>query len=474
MAAFKYRAQYRPYYPARRGQQARGGGDFERGWQIGGQIGKGLSGLAKAIAGQQTLARQNAVANQLMNTRNAPRAGLVAPGVNPRTGAANVIPARVPTAGTTPFSGGAEELENRVKMQRLVNELYPPQTQGRTTPVGPGLGSRSAWAQHARGGGWGRGGRGGGGGGRGGGGGGAAGGGGGGGGRGKTPVDTNAPQNPAQYNFTTMRDQFDAQHGKGSYDQMSPFLDNIQPAGDPLSGTGLQFNAKGGLDYYKDGKLQTSMMGNDVDYWLKRINTARSNAGLEPIHTPLQGSGTMDDPYLLKNPWDYGSVPYNQYFTTTDTPQVGQKLRPEDAVKQGFAADIALGGRRGGGEDYLSSWATVGGGKTTGPDLPAPLPLAPETGGSGYSASAGIYGAGAQPAPDEEAYRARFNPPPQPVLPDDQAYQARFNPSFQPPAMQPLINESVGVSPSQSTPAVTITPPGGTSYLDPNLIFGGT
>jgi hypothetical protein len=228
-----------------------------------------------------------------------------------------------------------------------------------------------------------------------------------------------------------MRTQFDAQHGKGSYDAMSPYLNNIQPAGtDNTPQTGLQFNDKGGLDYYKGGKLATSLMGNDANYWLQRINTARSNAGLDPIQTPLQGKGTMDDPYLLKTPWDYGSVPYNQYFTTTDTPNIGQKLRPEDAAKVASAQNIALGGRGGGGEDYLSSWAGAMGGRQTGQDLPAPTPTAPETGGAGYSASFGAQGLAPDvgPAPNDQAYASRFNPPIQPATPDNQAYTARFNP----------------------------------------------
>jgi hypothetical protein len=286
-----------------------------------------------------------------------------------------------------------------------------------------------------------------------------------------------------------MRTQFDAQHGKGAYDSMSPYLNDIKPAGaDNTPQTGLQFNDKGGLDYYKDGKLQTSMMGNDADYWLQRINTARSNAGLEPIATPLPGKGTMDDPYLLKTPWDYGSVPYNKYFTTTDTPQIGQKLRPEDAAKVASAQDISLGGRAGGGEDYLSSWAGAMGGKTTGEDLPAPTPTAPETGGQGYSASAGARGlapeAGTEfgPAPNDQAYTSRFNPPVQPPTPDDQAYTARFNPQIPPPVasppMVPMTAESVGVPPSAGSSGAasyydSVQPPPQPG-IDPNLLMGGT
>jgi hypothetical protein len=470
-----------------------------------GDIGKGVTDLMGAIQKSQAAAKlqqqqqlQNQVANQMMNTQVPPRAALVAPGVNPQTGAANVVKPTVSTAGTAPFTGGMDQLQAQVNAQKLINQLYPNAAIGQARaaaalgargPVGPAGGSRSGWARQAGGGGGGGGGAG-----RtrapAGSGGGAAGGG----GKQGAAVDSNAPLNPAQYNFKTLRAQFNDQHqiGKDSaYDQVSPYFNDIKPAGaDNTPQTGLQFNDKGGIDYYKDGKLQTSMMGNDANYWLQRINTARSNAGLEPIQTSLQGKGTMDDPYLLKTPWDYGSVPFNQYFTTTDTNKVGQKLRPEDAAKVASAQDISLGGRAGGGEDYLSSWAGAMGGPTTGPDLPAPTPVAPETGGQGYSASFGAQGAAPDaglafgPAPNDQAYTSRFNPPVQPPTPDEQAQTARFNPLFLPPApsppMVPITAQSVGIPPSAgSSGAVsyldsTQPQPQPQPAFDPNLLMGGT
>jgi hypothetical protein len=447
----------RPYLPRRYGspygQQAAGGGINV------GQIGKGITDLVAAIQKgraqeqlQQQQQQQNAIANRLLNTSNpllgtvAPRAALVAPGVNPATGAANALRAGVPTTGTAPITGGLNEIAVR---QQLINQAIEESKlrnalsggggggggAGARGPLGPAAGSRSGWARQGAGGGGGRGRAV------------ATGGGGtratatGGAGAGKAgAVDTNAPQNPAQYNFNTLSNQFDTQQGrKGAYAEISPFLNNVHPAYDPKDpnqtppDTGLWMNAKGGLDYYQDGKLKTSMMGNDADYWLQRFNTARSNAGMDPIHTPLQGGGTPDNPYVLNSPWDYGSVPYNQYFTTTDNPKVGQKLRPEDAPKMA-AAQIALGGRGGGGEDYLSSWRGAMGGQTTGPDLPAPTPLAPETGGSGYGASFGGQGLAPDtgtefgPSPNDQAYASRFNPPIPSTVPDDQAYAARYNP----------------------------------------------
>jgi hypothetical protein len=463
-----------------------------------------------------------------MNTSNpmlgtvAPRAALVAPGVNPATGAANVLKAGVPTTGTAPITGGVNEIAVR---QQLINQAIEEAKLraalggggggggGARGPVGPAAGSRSGWARQGVGGAAGGGGR-------------AATSGGGtraaagsGGGAGKAgAVDTNAPQNPAQYNFNTLSNQFDTQQGrKGAYAEISPFLNNVHPAYDPKDpnqtppDTGLWMNAKGGLDYYQDGKLKTSMMGNDADYWLQRFNTARSNAGMDPIHTPLQGSGTPDDPYILKNSWDLGSVPYNQYFTTIDSPKVGQKLRREDIPKEALASAVGLGGSGGAGEDYFSSYKGATGGRTTGPDLPAPTPLAPETGYSGYEASFGAeglvpsptadfgdpfasrfnqpvpptvpddqaytsrYNPPTLPATDEQAQTARFNPPvapPSSVTPDDQAYAQRFNPPVPPAAapMNTLTNESVGApAPDVASPSSDVN-----SQLNSYLLMGGT
>jgi hypothetical protein len=111
----------RTYYPRRPyGYGARPSpyaSAFTGGSQFGGDI---VQGIANII--QQN--RQNAIANQILNTQNAPRAGLVAPGVNPQSGAANVIPAGVSTAGTAPQTGGTLELamRNEQAKQDLANQ----------------------------------------------------------------------------------------------------------------------------------------------------------------------------------------------------------------------------------------------------------------------------------------------------------------------------------------------------------------
>jgi hypothetical protein len=96
-----------PAYRAYRGQAGQPSpGAFEAGSQYGGDIVQGIVNIM-----QQR--RMEAIANQILNTRNAPRAGLVAPGVNPQTGQANVIPTGVSTAGTAPATGGTLELAMR-------------------------------------------------------------------------------------------------------------------------------------------------------------------------------------------------------------------------------------------------------------------------------------------------------------------------------------------------------------------------
>jgi hypothetical protein len=57
--------RYRPYMPRRAAQTQ--GSDVERGMQIGSQIGKGLGSLGEAIQKAQAQAKQDALANQLMN-----------------------------------------------------------------------------------------------------------------------------------------------------------------------------------------------------------------------------------------------------------------------------------------------------------------------------------------------------------------------------------------------------------------------
>jgi hypothetical protein len=91
-------------------------------WERGVKAAQGITGqatnLADAIVQLQQNARQNAVANQLLNTATPPRAALVDPGVDPSSGQANVVPAGVSTAGTAPATGGVAQLSLQQKMQQ--------------------------------------------------------------------------------------------------------------------------------------------------------------------------------------------------------------------------------------------------------------------------------------------------------------------------------------------------------------------
>jgi len=79
--------------------------DWERGITAGQQVGQLFGGLADAI----NAAKKNAVANQLMNTANAPRAAWVG-GAAPAAG--------VPLTGTAPATGGVDELTMRRQAQK--------------------------------------------------------------------------------------------------------------------------------------------------------------------------------------------------------------------------------------------------------------------------------------------------------------------------------------------------------------------
>ena len=75
-----------------------------------------LSGLGAAIKSAQ----QDAVANQLMNSSPdfAPRAALETAGTNPATGELNVVPQDVPITGTSPLTGGVDELKARREFEK--------------------------------------------------------------------------------------------------------------------------------------------------------------------------------------------------------------------------------------------------------------------------------------------------------------------------------------------------------------------
>ena len=97
--------------------------DVERGMQVGQQVGKLLGGLSEAIKGAQ----KDALANKLMNTVDAPRAGLVSSG-GPQPGSSQGVDSGDPNADLSTdlpsdvsqtIGGSAPVLNQAVAAQRL-------------------------------------------------------------------------------------------------------------------------------------------------------------------------------------------------------------------------------------------------------------------------------------------------------------------------------------------------------------------
>jgi hypothetical protein len=294
MAGFTYRAQ-RPYYPARRRQQAQGGGDFQRGWQVGGQIAKSLGGLAGAIQEQQQAARQNAVANQLMNTATPPRAALVEPGISPTTGAPNVIGPDIGTAGTAPLTGGIAEMQLRQQFQknqladqiqqaRLAKLLAPAPAKPGHLGVQPQPGDAGAWGGYQ------------------------VGGGGAGqpGARARAARGQQAQEQPVQIGSEPVTDQsqlvkhFDGTYGTGSFGKV---MANINTATVSDDGKTVAVG---------DPQKPINIQIGDAQAYTKQLNSLRIRQGLAPLPVPGEDSSLGADqtnPYPTTNNLDVYSRP---------------------------------------------------------------------------------------------------------------------------------------------------------------------
>jgi hypothetical protein len=421
------RLKYRPFFPRRPygtgygGGGGGGGGAFEAGTAAGKQVGS----LIEAIGKMQAKAKQDQIANQLMNAKLPPRAALVSPGVNPQTGATNVVRAGINTTGG-PMTGGMNELEARVQAQRLINELNNQGTARAAAslgPVGPGAGVSAAWKSQ----GWRGGGRGGGGGGRAGGG--AGGGGAAGGKAGKpTPYQAGTEANPNNYDMDKLHTDFDHAYYKGAYDQMSPHMGDINPAGTNMAPgvdekghkipgqTGFVQDGKGGLKFYEDGTLKANIAASDLPHWQARVNTARYNIGLDPVNmvplTPANPDskvpvGHPDNPIVANNQWDISNVPYGSVYKDPNG-----NLRTRWSLQQ--KQDIQFAGENlstGAGQGYTSSMGAAAEPSPGGVDLSQ---LGPEQGPSGYGASMAVAQGGMPVGTDTVSpsnLPSRFAPP---------------------------------------------------------------
>jgi hypothetical protein len=258
--------------------------------------------LAGAIQEQQQLARQNEIANQLMNTATPPRAALVTPGISPTTGQANVIGPDVGTAGTAPLAGGIAEMKLRQEFQknqlayeagkqRLAESLAPPA--GRLAGIQPQPGDAGAWGGYQVGGQAGQ----------------------------QQPgvASTRGPrggqaqaQAPVQIGSEPVTDQsqlaghFDGTYGKGMFSKvMSNIADpNAVHYDDPNNPTMVTVGPA-------DKPIVKVPIG-DAQAYVKQQNTIRIRQGLSPFPVPGEDSSIGADqtnPYPATNNLDVYSRP---------------------------------------------------------------------------------------------------------------------------------------------------------------------
>jgi len=292
---------------------------------------------------------QNAFANQILNTQNPPRAGLVAPGVNPVTGAANVIRPGTPTMGTPPQTGGMGELTMRQQMaqQDLADNLKRAQiaehlarTQnlvGARTPSGQGSAAR--WQANLGAGG-------------------QVGAKGAQGGKGGKPApyvagSGNVQGDSATDNFNQIQTDFDAQHGAGSFNAFTKNYANLID-----DGKGNLVVGKPDPDHPdktipatdKNGLPLFSIPKSDAPFWMQRYNAARIRAGqgylgnLPDGVNPSSGqpSGTQVNPIDVPDNLTLRSLPMGTWMRMQDgsiRQKNPQPVQSQAAPTQAAASD---------------------------------------------------------------------------------------------------------------------------------------
>jgi len=334
----RFRAPYIPrLYPTRpvatrapaagrgRGAVGPGGIDASSTGNIGGDI-------VKAIGNQIQMNRMNAVANQILNTQNPPRAAWVG-GTAPAAG--------VPTTGSAPQTGGFGELQMRQQVQqqdladqlqraKLASEIALARQRSiasRGNVVSGGSGSR--WRQSL------------------------------GPGQPGQPTQPGQPSarpgkagKPAGYvpgsgdvendsstdNFSQIRADFDAQHGKGSFDTFTRNMGNVQDDG------------KGNLVLQdQNGKTLFSIPKTDAPYWTQRYNAARVASGqgylgdLPAGQNPNSGQpgGSQVNPFAPKSNLEVRSLPYGSYMIDPQSGQLTIKQRPSQGSQAPAQANQA-------------------------------------------------------------------------------------------------------------------------------------
>jgi hypothetical protein len=273
--------------------------------------------------------RQNAAANQIMNTQTPPRAGAVGPVVDPATG--QVTGNITPTVGTQPQTGGMGELQMRQQMQqqdladqlqraKIASELALAQQrtgQGQGRGQGQGQGNVARWQQYLgsdQGSGT----------------------------TGKTGKqqpyqagDIDANTDPKADKFPIVQADFDARYGKGMYAKIAPNLANATV--DDKGNYTINAPADPNNPDSKPKPIMT-LPADQAQYWLSRYNAASVRSGQQPLFTDKfpsanpnsgQPAGSQVNPFKPANQLEARSLPYNKFFIDPNTGQVGQKL-PED------------------------------------------------------------------------------------------------------------------------------------------------
>lgn len=344
-------SNYRPYYPRVYGQQNQPisyAPELAAGEKFGGGL---ISGIGQAI--EQN--KMNAVANQLMNTANPPRAALVSPGYAPagspdmsvdtdpedteaatgytadqidQTGTdqtaqpvPNVIPQGVSTTGTSPITGGVAEMKLREQFaqSQLAQAAAAAKLAGtgqyaaRAKPVAQGVtatvgGSSSRWLAGA------------------------------GGGQGPQAITKGAK--PVAYQPLTgdvendestdnpmqIGADFDATYGqKGLY---SKYLANI---------SSLKPDAQGNFPLTDSkGNVIATVPGADAPRWQQRTNAARIKGGLQPLGplgtaqnpTSTAAPGSQTNPVVVNSKLQVRSVPFGTWVYDPGSGQTYQKQQP--------------------------------------------------------------------------------------------------------------------------------------------------
>lgn len=296
--------------------------DVERGLAVGKEWGSLLSSLGTAIKG----ARQDAVANRLMNSGAvAPRAALENAGTNPATGQLNLVPENVPIGGTTPLTGGVEGL--KLQQEAAKSALEDAYTKARTEhelaqATGTGgyakeaktpktgfriSGGTTPWTPDATpGGSTGK--------------------------TGKEPKYTGGGDinNPENDNLDRIRIDFDQAHGKGMFDKFAAAYGN----GQGLTEGATSYDLKDAKDLTGNTNL-ASISKDEGQIVLQRVNAARRRMNMPPAGSVGEGSypgssyeaGSEQNPILLsKNnkALHLRSIPAGKWVRDPDTGEDSQ------------------------------------------------------------------------------------------------------------------------------------------------------